>query len=100
MECCSKLQRLFLSYNEIQSLVDINNLSLVVSLQEMTLDNNPISGQKNYKRNVVGQLSSLRVLDFQRLSDEEKRVAEKSFLKEELKKRDLENKASIEVIKI
>ncbi len=65
---CTKLQRLFLSYNEIQSLVDINNISTIISLQELTLDNNPISNHKNYKRNVIGQLLSLRSFDAKRLN--------------------------------
>ena len=68
MDSCTKLQRLFLSYNEIQSLVDINNISSIVSLQELTLDNNPISNHKNYKRNVIGQLLSLRSFDAKRLN--------------------------------
>ncbi len=124
MDTCTKLQRLFLSYNEIQSLSDIHNISSVISLQEFTLDNNPISNYKNYKRNVIGQLLSLKTFDAKRINvksffflllrlmlcfvrflylefilkkDEEKRNAERALIKEEYKRRDMENLVMVEV---
>ena len=68
LDTCTKLQRLFLSYNEIQSLLDINNLNNMTLLQELTLDNNPICNHKNYKRNIIGQLLSLKSLDTKRIT--------------------------------
>jgi leucine-rich repeat-containing protein 49 len=96
LEYCPKLQRLFLSYNEITSLANIKNFNAISNIQELALDNNPLSSERNYKRNIIGQLLTLKKLDSKRLTDEEKRVAEKLFLKEEYKRRETENLAFLE----
>ncbi len=68
MEFCTKLQRLFLSFNEIVSLLRIKNLNQITNLQELTLDNNPLSAEKNYKRNLLAQLSALKKLDSKKVT--------------------------------
>lgn len=68
MEHCNKLQRLFLSFNDIMSLMSIKNLNTLNSLQELSLDNNPISIEKNYKRNVLAQMISLKKLDSKKVT--------------------------------
>ena len=128
MELCTKLQRLFLSFNEIVSLLRIKNLNQITSLQELTLDNNPLSAEKNYKRNILAQLVALKKLDSKKVTviriffcqidiwssfeqklifltnflikDEEKRNAERMYCKSEMKKRELENYYSLEVNEI
>jgi hypothetical protein len=70
LEHCGKLQRLFLSYNELTSLNDLKNVHTLYNLQEMSLDNNPICADKYYKRNLIACMaqSALKVLDSKRLS--------------------------------
>lgn len=95
---CPKLQRLFLSYNEIKSFSCLKTLETIANLQELCLDNNPICNLEAnvYKRNLLVQIPTLRKLDTKRITDEEKRVAEKSYLKEINKKREQDNMAMIE----
>lgn len=97
LEYCPKLQRLFLSYNEIYSVYCFKNAHLAVSIQELTLDNNSICRDKNYRRNVLASFAGLRKLDNKRITDEEKRVAERTYHKEESKKREIEQLANMEV---
>lgn len=98
----------------------IKNLNQISNLQELTLDNNPLSGEKNYKRNILAQLVALKKLDSKKVTvslvifiirlyflkiwklitlikDEEKRNAERMYCKSEMKKRELENYYSLEV---
>jgi hypothetical protein len=39
-----------------------------VNLQELAMDNNPLCSEKNYKRNVIGQLLSLKKFDAKRIT--------------------------------
>ncbi len=50
------------------SLLRIKNLNLITSLQELTLDNNPLSAEKNYKRNILAQLGALKKLDSKKVT--------------------------------
>ena len=50
------------------SLMSIKNLNTLNSLQELSLDNNPISIEKNYKRNVLAQMISLKKLDSKKVT--------------------------------
>ncbi len=68
MDCCPRLQRLFLSYNEISSASNMKNVNLVSNIQELTLDNNPIAKEKTYRRNVVANFANLKKLDSKRVT--------------------------------
>ena len=46
----------------------IKHLNKIINLQELTLDNNPLSTEKNYKRNILAQLVSLRKLDSKKVT--------------------------------
>lgn len=46
----------------------IKNLNKIINLQELTLDNNPLSAEKNYKRNILAQLVNLRKLDSKKVT--------------------------------
>lgn len=48
--------------------MSIKNLSTINNLQELSLDNNPLSIEKNYKRNVLAQLISLKKLDSKKVT--------------------------------
>lgn len=85
-----------MSYNQISSLSSIKDISQIQSLLELTLDNNPICNEASYKRNVLAHLTTIRKLDTKRVTDEEKRVAEKLFVKEQSKKREMDTLTQIE----
>lgn len=88
---------MFLSYNEISSMSTLRALDCLTGLQELTLDNNPIcTSESNYRRMLCAKLSSLKKLDQKRVTDEEKRNAEKSLAKELNKQREREDLALIE----
>ena len=94
---CPKLQRLFLSYNELKSLSSLKSLDSLGNLYELCLDNNPVEAVADYKRNILVQVgTTLQKLDTRRVTDEEKRMAEKSYVKELKKKRDEDKLASVE----
>lgn len=90
MEHCNKLQRLFLSFNELGALSSIRNLNRLTNLQEICLDGNPMSNDKTCKRDILAKVPSLKKFDSKRVTDEEKRVAEKMFMRDEFRKREIE----------
>ena len=90
MEHCYKLQRLFLSFNELSALSSIKNLNRLTNLQEICLDGNPVSNDKTCKRDILAKVPSLKKFDSKRVTDEEKRVAEKMFMRDEFRKREIE----------
>ncbi|XP_067940574.1 leucine-rich repeat-containing protein 49-like [Watersipora subatra] len=84
------LQRLFLSCNEIASFDDIKCLSRSVSLQEISLDGNPIASDQFYKQNILSSMQQIRQLDMKRVTDEEKRISTVMARKEEDRKREMQ----------
>lgn len=82
------LQRLFLSFNCIQSFVDISCLSQSVALSELSLDGNPFALEVSYKHIILKNIPNLRQLDMKRISEEDKRVANVIAKKEDEKKRE------------
>lgn len=95
---CPKLQRLYLSYNNIKSLSCLKTLETISNLQELSLDNNPVCALEvtTYKRDLLALLPSLRKLDTRRISEEEKRVAEKAWTREIVKRREIDEMALLE----
>lgn len=83
------LQRLFLSFNCITSFEDIYCLSNSSSLNELSLDGNPFTGDPSYKQIILRNVINIRQLDMKRISDEEKRIASVMARKEEDKKKEV-----------
>uniref|UniRef100_A0A8C3K0B5 Leucine rich repeat containing 49 n=1 Tax=Calidris pygmaea TaxID=425635 RepID=A0A8C3K0B5_9CHAR len=83
-----RLQRLFLSFNNISSFEDILCLADSSSLSDITLDGNPIAQETWYKHTVVHHMMQLRQLDMKRITEEERRMASVAARKEEERKRE------------
>jgi hypothetical protein len=75
------LQRLFLSYNHLKNISFIKNFSVLKKvLNELTLDNNPMSNDdKLYKNTIIHQMTLLKKLDNKLITDDERRTAHKFF---------------------
>ncbi|XP_015728069.1 leucine-rich repeat-containing protein 49 isoform X3 [Coturnix japonica] len=83
-----RLQRLFLSFNNISSFDDILCLADSSSLSDITLDGNPIAQETWYKHTVLHHMMQLRQLDMKRITEEERRMASVAARKEEERKRE------------
>ena len=85
LDALPNLQRLFLSNNQIESFVDVDALFVLQNLMELTMDSNPVAGRPHYRQSILDQVRSLRLLDLQRISDEERRLSHLVVKKEEEK---------------
>ncbi|XP_069723047.1 leucine-rich repeat-containing protein 49 isoform X3 [Phaenicophaeus curvirostris] len=83
-----RLQRLFLSFNNISSFEDILCLADSSSLSDITLDGNPIAQETWYKHTILHHMMQLRQLDMKRITEEERRMASIAARKEEERKRE------------
>ncbi|XP_061855417.1 leucine-rich repeat-containing protein 49 isoform X2 [Colius striatus] len=83
-----RLQRLFLSFNNISSFEDILCLADSSTLSDITLDGNPIAQETWYKHTVLHHMMQLRQLDMKRITEEERRMASVAARKEEERKRE------------
>ena len=70
---------LSLQNNKIKNIVEIDNLSMVKSLQVLSLMGNPICGMKFYRLYVISKFPKLRVLDFHKVTPKEKSEAKILF---------------------
>jgi len=89
------LQRLFLSFNSINSFEDISCLSRCSSLVELSLDGNPLASLLSYKQIMLHTVSSVRLLDSKRVTEEEKRIASVMTRKEEERRKENDRLNSI-----
>ena len=69
------LQRLFLSYNSIGSIANLNCLGAISSLLELALDGNPVALDASYRPSLLQMAPTIRHLDLRRVTEEEKRAA-------------------------
>nr|QXO15396.1 U2 small nuclear ribonucleoprotein A' [Pleurotus tuber-regium] len=74
------LTTLVLTNNNIAELGDLEPLKDVRSLKYLTLIGNPVREKKWYREWLVWRISGLRVLDFQRIRDKERKAAKALFL--------------------
>lgn len=72
----AKLESLVLSQNGIATLGALQSLKSLVNLSALTLDGNPVQHVPNYRSYVISILPSLRMLDFQRVTQKERVEAE------------------------
>lgn len=73
------LSTIALTSNNIASFTDIVSLRLVPSLTNLSLVNNPVTGQEHYRLFVIWLLPSLKVLDFQKVKQAERLLATERF---------------------
>lgn len=73
------LQHIALSNNEITQLGDLNPLAKLKSLTSISLIQNPVHALPHYRLYLIHLCPSLRLLDFQKIKDEERKNAKKMF---------------------
>ena len=73
------LQTLVLTGNRVASLAEVNALSSLSSLLNLSLLQNPVTRKPNYRWYVVWKFPELRVLDFQRVTLKERTASAKFF---------------------
>ncbi|XP_061879359.1 leucine-rich repeat-containing protein 49 [Entelurus aequoreus] len=83
-----RLQRLFLSCNNITSLHQLGCSGESRSLSELTLDGNPVAVETWYKQAVLRCVLHLRQLDMKRITEEDRRMAGVQARKEEEKRKE------------
>lgn len=77
---CPGLNTLVLTNNNIGQLGDLEPLRELRYLQYLSLIGNPVREQRYYREWLIFRCKSLRVLDFQRIRDKERKQAEALFL--------------------
>ncbi|QRV86333.1 U2 small nuclear ribonucleoprotein A [Ceratobasidium sp. AG-Ba] len=76
-----RLKTIVLTNNAIAELADLSPLGTLKYLEYLSLLGNPVREKKNYRDWVVFKCSSsLRVLDFQRIKDKERKTARALFV--------------------
>lgn len=73
------LKRLILTGNKVSNLKEIDSLGSLSKLEMLSLIDNPVSKNPHYRLYVVHRIPSLRVLDYRKVKDAERREAEKIF---------------------
>jgi Leucine-rich repeat (LRR) protein len=63
---------LYLHANAIASITEVDKLSKLKYLRNLTLHGNPMESQKNYKLEVVTRIPNLRHLDFSGITNEDR----------------------------
>lgn len=80
VECVPNLHTLMLSNNDIREFKDVRALQNCKNLLRLSLYLNPISTIPNYKLIMIKLIPSLRFLDFQRITKEEREKANKLII--------------------
>ncbi|OCK83608.1 L domain-like protein [Lepidopterella palustris CBS 459.81] len=73
------LSTLVLTENQISELADVDPLAGFTKLTHLTLLQNPVAGRENYRYWVIYRCPSVRFLDFQKVTDAERRKAKELF---------------------
>ncbi|KAI1728004.1 leucine-rich repeat domain-containing protein [Ditylenchus destructor] len=73
------LKTLVLTNNNIAELGDIDSLASCTKLEYLSLIGNPLTHKQHYRQYVIYKLKSVRVLDFRRIKEEERKAAKKLF---------------------
>ncbi|GFN87130.1 U2 small nuclear ribonucleoprotein a'-like [Plakobranchus ocellatus] len=75
------LETLVLINNSLKELSDIDPLSTITTLKNLSLLGNPVFTKKNYRLYVIYKIPSLKVLDFRKIKLRERETASKMFKK-------------------
>lgn len=78
-ESAPNLERLILTNNDIQELGDIDALSTLPNLRVLSLISNPVTSKPHYRHYVIHKLPHLRLLDFSKVKQNERKEAEELF---------------------
>uniref|UniRef100_A0A5F8G726 Leucine rich repeat containing 9 n=1 Tax=Monodelphis domestica TaxID=13616 RepID=A0A5F8G726_MONDO len=63
MQPLVKLEKLYLGYNKIQDLIELEKLEFIPSLRELTIYGNPISRKVSHRHMLIYRLPNLQMLD-------------------------------------
>jgi hypothetical protein len=83
LEQCKNLQCLSLGHNKIESLEEVKRLRKIRSLRMLTLADNPVCSESEYKMTVLAYIDTIKYLDYA-LVDPEDRVAAKDQCQDDL----------------
>ncbi|KAJ1851567.1 U2 snRNP complex subunit [Coemansia sp. RSA 2703] len=78
-EYLPQLQTLVLTNNDIAELVDLEPLREVSGLEHLSLANNPVMRQQYARLWCIWRMRALKVLDFEKVSESERKEAKKLF---------------------
>ena len=76
------LEALVLTNNRIKSLSEVDKLAALPNLATLSLVDNPVARQAHYRAYVIDKLPSLRVLDFKKVKEDERKHAAQLFKSE------------------
>ena len=79
-EMCPKLQSLILTNNRVSRLEEVDLLASCTTLVRLSLLGNLVCNLPNYRLYTIGRIPSLKVLDFQQVTQLEKEMAKKIFI--------------------
>ena len=83
-EMCPKLTSLILTNNRLSKLEDVDRLgSGCLTLTRLSLIGNLVCNLPNYRLYTIGRIPSLKVLDFQSVTQQEREMARKLFTTEQ-----------------
>eukprot|EP00761_Pharyngomonas_kirbyi_P009434 gb/GECH01009450.1/.p1 GENE.gb/GECH01009450.1/~~gb/GECH01009450.1/.p1 ORF type:complete len:250 (+),score=70.63 gb/GECH01009450.1/:1-750(+) len=78
-ESLPNLRHLILTNNYIRELNDIDPLANLPQLETLSLMDNMVSRKENYRFYTIAKLPKLRVLDFKKIKQQERQMAESMF---------------------
>lgn len=82
-ESIPNLERLILTNNYVQELGDIDALSTLKKLQNLSLINNPVTSKPHYRYYVIHKLPNLKLLDFSKIKRFEREESRALFAGED-----------------
>ena len=92
-EMLPNLENLCLMSNKLAELSEIDKLTNCKKLERLILTNNVVTEMNNYRLYVVHKIPSLRILDFKKVSKQERAEAAKLFeLKDQKEQKDKEQR--------
>eukprot|EP00945_MAST-04E_sp_MAST-4E-sp1_P005291 g5291.t1 len=76
------LQLLYLGMNRISEMSEIDKLSSIPFLMELTLANNPVSRKQLYRANVIRRMPTLKIVDGREIGVDERERVELMFVQD------------------
>lgn len=82
------LETLIMTNNNIEELYEIDNLSTIKTLRTLSLLRNPVASLRHYRLYTIYKMPFLRILDFKKVKEKERKEAVSLFKGKKLKKSD------------
>jgi len=73
------LDTLIMSFNKIESLQELDNLSDLKNLRVISLEKNPVASKPNYRLYLISKLPRIKLIDFKKVRPKEKQEAKRLF---------------------